>query len=297
MKILLSLVCRKSPNLILSRIRYQVDLILLGTSGWSYQEWVGAFYPNNRVAKLPFYSKVFGTVEVDSSFYRAPSKAMVSGWSRSTGPGFKFSLKIPKTITHDKHLAGAEKELLDFIELTEPLAKAGKLGCLLVQLPPSFAFREKDKLESFFNLLPEDMHFAVEFRHESWNRKETWALLEKYNVANTITDSPIEFLAKPVVTAATHSFVRWHGRGKPVWYDYNYSEEELRAWSERLDAIKEKVPVVYAYFNNHYGGKAPSNALQMLEMRGEITEAQKKAKARAERHRRKKTAKMTDFFG
>ena len=271
-------------------------MLLLGTSGWSYQEWVGAFYPNNRVAKLPFYSRVFDTVEVDSSFYRAPSKAMVSGWARATGPNFKFSLKIPKTITHDRHLANAEKEFLDFMGLVEPLAKTGKLGCLLVQLPPSFSFREKDLLESFFNLLPEDTHFAVEFRHESWNRKETWALLEKYNVANTITDSPIEFLTKPIVTAATHSFVRWHGRGKQIWYDYNYSEEELRAWSEKLDRIEKQVPVVYAYFNNHYSARAPANALQMLLMRGAVTEAQEKVMSRIERQARKKTAKMTDFY-
>jgi uncharacterized protein YecE (DUF72 family) len=270
--------------------------ILSGTCGWSYQEWVGAFYPNNRVAKLPFYSRIFNSVEVDSSFYRAPSKSMVTGWIKATGADFKFSLKIPKTITHDKRLAGIEKEFFDFVDLVEPIARAGKLGCLLAQLPPDFTFKEKDDLESFFNLLPRDIHFATEFRHESWNRKETWDLLEKYDVANTITDSPIEFLTNPVVTATTHSYIRWHGRGKSIWYDYTYSQQELRPWIDKLEDIEEKVHVVYAYFNNHYRAGAPTNLLQLLEMREEITDAQTKVKARAERYRHRKTVKkLTEF--
>jgi uncharacterized protein YecE (DUF72 family) len=268
--------------------------ILSGTCGWSYQQWVGGFYPNNRVAKLPFYSHIFNSVEVDSSFYRTPSKSMVAGWIKATAPDFKFSLKIPKTVTHDKRLAGIEKEFLDFVDLVEPIAKAGKLGCLLAQLPPTFTFKEKDSLESFFNLLPRDIHFAVEFRHESWNREETWDLLEKYDVANTVIDSPIEFLTRPVVTTTTHSYVRWHGRGKPILYDYTYSEQELRPWLDKLEGMEEKVPVVYAYFNNNTG--APANLLHLLEMRGELTDAQKKVKARAERHERKKAVKkLTDF--
>jgi uncharacterized protein YecE (DUF72 family) len=220
---------------------------------------------------------------------------MVAGWIRATGPDFNFSLKIPKTVTHDKRLVGAEKEFLDFVDLVQPIARAGKLGCLLAQLPPNFTFKEKDKLESFFSLLPQDIHFAAEFRDESWNREETWNLLKKYGVANTVTDSPIEFLANPVVTATTHSYVRWHGRGKSSWYDYTYSEQELRPWLAKLECIEEKVPAVYAYFNNHYHAGAPTNLLQLLEMRGELTDAQKKAKARADRHERKKVIKLTDF--
>jgi uncharacterized protein YecE (DUF72 family) len=270
--------------------------ILAGTCGWSYQEWVGAFYPNNRVAKLPFYSRIFNSVEVDSSFYRAPSRSMIAGWIKTTNPDFKFSLKIPKIVTHDKRLAGIEKEFLDFVDLVEPIAKARKLGCLLAQLPPTFTFKEKDRLESFFNLFPRGVHFAVEFRHESWNTKETLDLLEKYDVANTVTDSPIEFLTRPVITTTTHSYVRWHGRGKSIWYDYNYSGQELRRWLDKLASMEEKVPVVYAYFNNHYRASAPSNLLQLLEMRGGMTDAQKKASARAERHERKKAVKrITDF--
>jgi uncharacterized protein YecE (DUF72 family) len=272
--------------------------ILFGTSGWSYQEWVGAFYPNSRISKLPFYAKIFKSVEVDSSFYRPPSKSMIAGWAKATGPDFKFSMKIPKLITHDRRLAGVEKAMLDFIELVGPLEKLGKLGCLLIQLPPSFTFKEKRKLEAFFGLLPRHLHFAVEFRHESWNREETWDLLEEFNIANTMTDSPVEFLSKVVITATTHSFVRWHGHGKSVWYNYRYSENELRPWLEKLSQIESHVPMTYAYFNNHYGGNAPANLLQLISMRGEIADAQLKAAARAERFFKKETVvtKMTDFL-
>jgi uncharacterized protein YecE (DUF72 family) len=273
--------------------------ILFGTSGWSYQEWVGAFYPDNRVSKLPFYGKIFGSVEVDSSFYRPPSKSMIAGWSKATGLDFKFSLKIPKSITHDRRLAGAEKEILDFVQLVGPLDKAGKLGCLLIQLAPSFTFKEKKSLESFFGLLPRHLHFAVEFRHESWNRKETWDLLKEFKIANTITDSPVEFLSKVVITATTHSYVRWHGHGKSVWYNYRYSDNELRPWLAKLNQIESQVPATYAYFNNHYGGNAPFNLLQLLDMRGGLTDVQRKAMARADRFFKRKvvvTKKLTDFL-
>ncbi len=273
--------------------------ILFGTSGWSYQEWVGAFYPDNRTSKLPFYAKIFESVEVDSSFYRPPSKSMIAGWAKATGLDFKFSLKIPKSITHDRRLAGAEKEVLDFIQLVGPLDKAGKLGCLLIQLAPSFTFKEKKSLEFFFGLLPRHLHFAVEFRHESWNRKETRDLLKEFNIANTITDSPVGFLSKVVITATTHSYVRWHGHGKSVWYNYRYSENELRPWLAKLNQIESQVPVTYAYFNNHYGGNAPFNLLQLIDMGGGLADSQRKAMARADRFFKRETVvtkKLTDFL-
>ncbi|MEO9296059.1 MAG: DUF72 domain-containing protein [Nitrososphaera sp.] len=274
-----------------------VAILLLGTCGWSYQEWVGMFYPNNRVAKLPFYGNVFDTVEVDSSFYRMPSKSMVAGWARATGPSFKFSLKVPKTITHDRRLVDAEDEFLRFLQVIEPLEKTSKLGCLLVQLPPSFTFDDRHDLESFMELFPRHMHFAVEFRHESWDRREAGEILKEYGVANTITDSPMEFLSKPVVTTDTHSYVRWHGRGKKVWFDYTYSEKELEPWVDTvIDDLETRVGTVYAYFNNHYHTSAPVNALQFLELAGTINEAQLKLKNTiARRARRKAASKITDF--
>lgn len=265
----------------------------LGTCGWSYQEWVGLFYPNNRVAKLPFYARVFDTVEVDSSFYRMPTKSMVKGWEKATGPSFQFSLKLPKTITHDKGLVGVGDELGAFLDVIKPLQDAGKLGCLLVQLAPGFSYDKIPTLESFLETLPDDVRFAVEFRHESWNRKETWSILKKHGVANTITDSPIEFLAEPVVTA-NHAYVRWHGRGEKIWYDYDYSEEELSSWAQKISDILAKAKT-YAYFNNHYSAKAPTNALRLLQIMDCMTETQEKVMKLIAR-RAKRAGKITDYI-
>jgi uncharacterized protein YecE (DUF72 family) len=273
--------------------------VFFGTCGWSFQEWVGAFYPNNRVAKLPFYARVFDSVEVDSSFYRTPSKSMVSGWAKATGPLFKFSLKMPKTITHDKKLLHAEKETDEFLEKIEPISRSGKLGCLLLQLPCSFTFAEKANLQSYLGLLPQDIQFAVEFRHDSWDREDTWSVLRKYNVANTITDSPISFLSRPIITSTTHAYIRWHGRGKKVWYDYRYSEKELLEWKGVIEQIGDRVPNLYAYFDNHYGANAPSNLLTLLEMRGELSEEQGKVMKRVQRlqaRKNKAAAKLTDYL-
>lgn len=264
----------------------------LGTCGWSYQEWVGLFYPNNRVAKLPFYAKVFDTVEVDSSFYRMPTKSMVRGWEKATGPAFQFSLKVPKTITHDKNLAGIDDEFEAFLDVIKPLQDADKLGCLLIQLGPAFTYDKVENLESFIEMLPDDVRFAVEFRHESWNRKDTWNLLKRFGVANTITDSPIEFLTEPVVTAE-HAYVRWHGRGKKIWFDYNYSEDELSSWAEKMKVITSKART-YAYFNNHYNSKAPTNALQFLQIVDALTGQQEKTLKMIGR-RAKRMAKITDY--
>jgi uncharacterized protein YecE (DUF72 family) len=266
----------------------------LGTCGWSYQEWVGVFYPNNRVAKLPFYTRVFDTVEVDSSFYRMPTKSMVKGWEKTARPDFQFSLKLPKAITHDKMLVGVDNDLEAFLDVIRPLRDAGKLGCLLVQLGPAFTYDKAGNLESFLEILPEDVHFAVEFRHESWIRKETWTLLKRHGVANTITDSPMEFLAEPIVTA-DHAYVRWHGRGKKIWFDYKYSGEQLLAWAEKMKSIMSRAET-FAYFNNHYRAEAPTNALQLLQIMDVMTESQERVLKLIGR-RAIKAAKITDFLG
>jgi len=115
--------------------------ILLGTSGWSYDEWVGPFYRSKQESKLRYYSTVFKTAEIDSTFYAYPLRGLVWGWLRSTRPDFTFAAKIPQVITHEKKLdlkQGIEQDLQRFLEVMTPLHNTGKLVCLLLQLPPSF---------------------------------------------------------------------------------------------------------------------------------------------------------------
>jgi uncharacterized protein YecE (DUF72 family) len=201
--------------------------ILLGTCGWSYAEWEGILYPQKQ-SKLKQYSSIFPTAEIDSTFYSLPKREMVLGWARSTPPGFLFSVKLPQTITHKKALdraRGIEADLKQFLEAMKPLTDAGKLDCILAQLPPFLRY-DNAKLESFLALLPDRPKFAVEFRDRSWLRQETYSLLEKYSVAYTIVDEPL--LPPDVHATSDFAYIRWHGRGSRPWFNYRYSEEQLR---------------------------------------------------------------------
>ncbi len=257
--------------------------LLIGTSGWSYNEWAGVFYPSTGTNKLSFYSKVYRTAEIDSTFYAYPSKGMVLGWSRYTPEGFVFSAKLPQTMTHEKRLElskGVEGDLLRFLSLMKPLMAAGKMGPLLIQLPPSFSYdSDLGRLKDFLEVVPEDVRFAVEFRHPSWLREEVWSLLRSRNVANTIVDEPL--LPPDTVVTADFAFVRWHGRGNRPWYNYRYSRSELAAWVPKVKEAMGQTKETFGYFNNHFRGFAVENSLQMMGMLGSSTPAQDEAGAKA----------------
>lgn len=258
--------------------------VFLGTSGWSYKEWVGPFYTKEDKSLLRAYTKVFKTVEIDSTFYRYPSKGMVMGWTKYSPEGFVFTAKLPQLITHEKKLdlsQGVEEDLQRFVEVMEPLWLSGKLGCMLVQLPPRLNYQLKE-MEAFFKILPTQVRFAVEFRDHSWMRQETWTLLEKYKVAYTVVDEPL--LPPEVHVTSNIAYFRWHGRGTRPWYNYRYPAEELEPWIPKFKETTRKVDKVYGYFNNHYHGYAVENCLQVLEMLGILTPQQKAAKTKVENY-------------
>ncbi len=259
--------------------------LLIGTSGWSYNEWAGVFYPNSSANKLSFYSKVFKTAEVDSSFYAFPSKGLVLGWARYTPEGFVFSVKLPQQLTHEKKLdisKGVEADLIRFLGLLRPLIASGKLGPVLVQLPPSFSYQSDfDRLKGFLAQTPEDVKFAVEFRHPSWLREDVWSLLRSRNVANVIVDEPL--LPPDTVTTADFAFIRWHGRGSRPWYNYRYGEKELDGWVPKVRDVTSRVKKTFGYFNNHFRGFAVENSLRMMEKLGTASIQQGEARARATR--------------
>jgi len=254
------------------------DNILLGTSGWSYREWVGPFYTEKDKSLLKAYTRVFKTVEIDSTFYRYPSKGTVMGWARYSPEDFVYTAKLPKLITHKKKLdlrLDVQEDLEKFIELMEPLWLGGKLGCLLVQLPPRYDYKPRE-LEEFLKILPSQVKFAVEFRDLSWMREETWVLLKRYDVAYVIVDEPL--LPPEVHLTASFAYFRWHGKGGRPWYNYRYGKEELEPWVPKVNETAKKVDRVYGYFNNHYHGYAVENCLQVLEMLGVFTPEQAGAK-------------------
>lgn len=255
--------------------------IVLGTSGWSYKEWVGPFYATAEESKLKTYSRVFKTAEIDSTFYRFPTKGMVMGWLRYTPSDFVFSAKLPKQVTHKGKLEtkAIEADLREFCELMQPLQLEGKLVCLLAQLPPGSKY-DAALLEGFLAAFPSGFSLAVEFRHESWLRAETWRLLEQYNSAYAIVDEP---LLPPVVKVTSDiAYFRWHGRGDHPWYYYLYQTKELEPWAEKVKEVEQQAEKVYGYFNNHYNGYAVQNCLQFAEIVGELTKGQREAKKNIE---------------
>jgi uncharacterized protein YecE (DUF72 family) len=257
----------------------------LGTSGWSYKEWVGPFYSNDEESKLRAYTEVFGTAEIDSTFYAYPTKGLVTGWKINTPEGFLFTAKLPRVITHEKMLdlsQGADQDLMRFVDLMAPLAGANKLGCLLIQLPPSFSY-DPGTLEAFLSILPKGLRFATEFRNKSWIRDETWELLKAYNVAYVNVDEPL--LPPEVHLTADFAYFRWHGHGKEIWFDYNYNKEELEPWVPKVKEAAGKVKDVYGYFNNHFHGYAVENCLQVMEMLGVAGDAQRDAKEKIDAYR------------
>jgi uncharacterized protein YecE (DUF72 family) len=253
--------------------------IHLGTSGWSYKEWEGPFYPKGEKKKLTYYSKFFDTVEIDSTFYAYPSKGMVMGAARSTPKDFVFSAKLPKLITHEKALdlgRGVKDDLFRFLHLLKPLADDGKLGPLLIQLPPSFAYSGGiKKLGGFLGALPAGLSFAVEFRNKSWlGKPDALDLLRAHNVAVTTVDEPL--LPPDTTTTADFAFVRWHGHGDRPWYNYRYRQDELEGWTKKIDAIATKTKKAYGYFNNHFHGYAVEDSLKMMELLGSASAEQRK---------------------
>ena len=266
--------------------------ILLGTSGWSYKEWEGSFYKKGEKRKLRAYTKVFPTVEIDSTWYRYPSKGMVMGWLKYTPPHFVFTAKIPKIITHEKKLGlkgDVKADMETFLDIMQPLQLNGKLGCLLIQLPPSYVYN-LDNLETFFQILSPQFRFAVEFRNLSWIRGDTWRLLEEYNVAYTNVDEPL--LPPEVHLTTDFTYFRWHGHGSKPWFNYLYKTEELEPWIPKVKAASKKVKKVLGYFNNHFHGYAPENCLSLIEKLMGLNSKQKIAKERIS----KKQIGLSSFF-
>jgi len=218
-------------------------------------------------------------------------------WASYSPSEFLFSAKLPKLITHDKKVdlgAGVEEDLEKFCDIMRVLLLNGKLGCLLIQLPPRYEY-DIAHLESFLKILPADFKFAVEFRNLSWLRNETWDLLRKYKVAYTIVDEPL--LPPEIHITSSIAYFRWHGKGEKPWFNYRYSKEELDPWIPRVEATSKKVKKVYGYFNNHFHGYAPENCLQVLEMLGMLETRQQEAMERVKRHRRRPKQVTLGAFG
>jgi uncharacterized protein YecE (DUF72 family) len=265
----------------------EASQIYIGTSGWSYPKgegtWKGYFYPSGKINELEYYSQYFNTVELNSSFYRPPNPGYVYNWAKRTPADFRFAVKLWQKFTHPKMYEQAtgneaiisQADVDTFVRSLEPLVKSGKLGALLAQFPPSFKNDDYSRqiLGAISNAF-EQYHLAVELRHRSWSDDESTAVfLRERNIAWVQIDEP-KFktsVAAEIPVTASMAYFRFHGRNAKEWwtgdsetrYRYFYSAEEIEELAERVREAAAETRLLFAFFNNHWQGYAPRNAVDL----------------------------------
>ncbi|SHJ13220.1 Uncharacterized conserved protein YecE, DUF72 family [Desulfatibacillum alkenivorans DSM 16219] len=235
--------------------------LLIGTSGWTYDSWKGAFYPE-KLAKakwLPYYCTLFNTVEVNATFYRTLKGSTYEKWRETTPEGFTWAVKASRYITHVKRLKTPEETVPRFLESASILGE--KLGPILLQLPPTLAY-EKEIARDFFQFLPKEFRFTLETRHDSWLDDGLFALLEEHNIAWCVSDTAGKHAC---VEAATADFVYLRLHGSQEIYKSSYTDEELEHWAELVTGWSRDA---YIYFDNTMTDAAARNALRLKELMG-----------------------------
>jgi uncharacterized protein YecE (DUF72 family) len=209
---------------------------------------------------LEHYARHFDTVEVNSTFYRLPRRDAVANWERTAPPGFTFTIKASRYLTHVKRLTELGPGLERFYERIAPLLASPKMGPLLWQLPPTFRRDDERLANALARLDRTTERHCFEFRHPSWFAPDVYALLREHRVALVIGDRPEVHAFQTHELTADWTFVRFHygSRGRRG----NYSESELREWAARLDAWSREIEV-FAYFNNDWEVFAVRNALRL----------------------------------
>jgi uncharacterized protein YecE (DUF72 family) len=251
--------------------------IVVGTSGYSFADWVGPFYPPHLKPSqfLAYYARHFDAVEVNSTYYGIPDPRVIEQMERKTPAGFRFMVKLNHAMTHESSRDPALYR--QFLGVIEPLKAAGKYDGLLAQFP--FAFRRSvhalQHMKTMRELLPGEPLF-VEFRHRSWLEPTLSGELESLDLGFCAVDEPqMSNLMPPVVMRTTpDGYVRFHGRNADMWwegnrstrYDYSYQEAELNEWLTRIRELAEQARRTYLFFNNCHAGQAARSAKLMQEL-------------------------------
>ncbi len=258
--------------------------LLLGTSSWSAKSWVGPFYPPGTPPAdfLSVYACHFQTVEIDSTYYRIPSRKMVQGWFDRTPPGFTFAAKFPAEVTHKKLLVNCERETDGFLGVMELLG--GKLGPLLLQFPylnqevmPS-CDEFLSRLARYLECLPRTHRYAVEVRNKNWLGQPLLDLLRQHGVALALVDQvwmpTITQLAEKFdVLTADFTYIRWIGDRKGIEKQTKTWDKiivkrarETQTWVRYVRQFLHRGEIVYAYYYNHYGGFGPGSIALFTEI-------------------------------
>jgi len=255
--------------------------IYVGPAGWSYPDWNGVVYPKPKpsgFSELAYLARFFDTLEINSTFYRLPSKNSVESWAASVShnPRFRFCVKLWQKFTHEEE-GYSSAEVAAFCETIEPLRSRGLLACLLLQYPWRFKC-QPENLNRVADLLGQLGAFScmVEFRHASWYCSEAFTVLRDHGAGFANIDQPVigESLLLTDLVTADIGYLRLHGRNYENWfkedagrnarYDYLYSDEELRVIGNSIDEIAQKSKTTFVVFNNHFRGQAVINSFQIL---------------------------------
>ena len=241
----------------------------IGCSGWSYSAWKGHFYPASLPNSkwLEYYAKVFDFVEIDSSFYSTPSLFRVKKWAVNTPANFRFSVKMPKVITHEKAFYNINKELEYFYSSLSPLRE--KNLCFLIQMPPYISFKTGFKLlKNFCNILDTRYRYAVEARQTSWFNDEFYAFLMEQNIC--LVWNELDSVRAPRKITTDFVYVRLIGDRSIEERDFGRiqkdREVESAYWASGVG--QANVPLAIVAANNHYAGFGPASANGFRKMLG-----------------------------
>ncbi len=245
--------------------------ILIGTSGWGYPEWKEEFYPKklNQNEFFHYYSEIFYTTEINTTFYQIPSQKTVYKWAVSSPNDFLFSAKVPQDVTHKSklNLENCCEQFENFLKTMNPLIEEQKLLAFLLQLPPSFT--KKDHFTTLKEFIEywgpsEDYERVVEFRHLSWMDESVFEYLKKNNISYCGVIEPL-LPPRMDITNSNLIYIRFHGYGDKPWFNYNFNYEEIKDWAQKIEELKGKSKRIGIYFNNHFSGYAAKNSLVLMK--------------------------------
>jgi uncharacterized protein YecE (DUF72 family) len=250
-------------------------MLYIGTSGYSYQDWVGRYYPPalKKSQFLEFYAREFAAVEVNYTYYRLPSARTLEHMAAKTPPEFKFTVKASRQLTHEREENSAE--FSEFVAALQPLIDRGKLGCILAQFPHSF--HPTIPSSEYLKLLRErmaDLPVVVEFRNARWHHPRVYEFLRENDLGFCCVDEPKLWGLLPPVAELTSDigYARFHGRNAAKWwkhdepherYDYTYSDDELVEWVPKIRKLLVNASDVFVFCNNHWESQAIATARQL----------------------------------
>jgi uncharacterized protein YecE (DUF72 family) len=243
-------------------MKYSNCQFLIGTSGWSYDEWRGVFYPEKlpKRAWFEYYTSRFACVEVNATFYRTFKDPVFLKWRDQVTDDFRYVLKVPRLITHRKYLIDTESSIKEFCR--QSFLLENKLGLLLLQLPPNLPY-DPERLRNALLLFDARKKVAVEFRNKKWFTEEIYQLLKELGCIFCAADSPATQLVDWLTSDC--AYIRLHGRKH--WFIDNYSNKELQEIARLAKQLAQAgAKKVYIFFNNTAHGYAPQNALRLMEL-------------------------------